>query len=170
MISASLLTYLHLVDMKMKKCCQLSEGDSANNYRILWQFKTFDLSRATHRRFGNFYNSWYVLDPASNFEVEGQLLMLKIKFLMLTHNHVQQIGTFYEMANLTYTVKRDVQRQTFDLAESKFDIRRQIIDWHLQNLLSTRRGAAYRPHGFLQYNIDSRCKLFPFFPEFCWKF
>ena len=32
----------------------------------------------------------------------------------------------------------------------------------------TRRGAAYRPHGFLQYNVD--VKSLDVFSEFCWNF
>ena len=35
----------------------------------------------------------------------------------------------------------------------------------------TRRGAAYRPHGFLQYNMDAKYKFFmAFFPRICLDF
>ena len=41
----------------------------------------------------------------------------------------------------------------------------------LVNFTSTRRGAANRPHGILQYNTDARCKIFLGFPpEFAWNF
>ena len=33
---------------------------------------------------------------------------------------------------------------------------------NIGNIKHTRRGAAYRPHGFLQYNIDARCKILSF--------
>ena len=34
-------------------------------------------------------------------------------------------------------------------------------------IILTRRGAAYRPHGFLQYNIDAKFLNMVFPPEFC---
>ena len=35
-------------------------------------------------------------------------------------------------------------------------------------LVQTRWGAAYRPHGFLQYNIDANAIFYRFPPEFAW--